>query len=181
MADMRYGQLPASFMILISSLLSTALALIAIIFPTLLNNKAPRRDTLQTWTCQWSNTSTFSGQQAPSQFGTMCQQTVPLPIPIPIPSLHRLPHLTNIPYQRFAFFTTLPIFLLQLLLAGTAAYSLFASRRVEATHDNSSLGMEKGELELGQYNRQSSFDTKRGSPKSTVTESARILPVKGQA
>jgi hypothetical protein len=80
--------------------------------------------------------------------------------------------------QRFAFFTATPIFLLQLCLVITAIYSLLASRRPSSS---GRVELEKShEHELGQYNRQSSLDTKGGSPKSTATETAQILPAKQQ-
>ncbi|OQO09755.1 hypothetical protein B0A48_05158 [Cryoendolithus antarcticus] len=153
--------MPASFTVLLSSVLSSILALVALIMPSLLNNKAPRRDTLQTWTCAWHDKSTFSGQQPPAQFSTLCHQT------------------------RFTTFTPIPLLLLQLLLLATAAYALFQSRRLTNARAHRTGG-ENGEmekpLELGDYHAQPSFDTKRtvnGSPKSGVSTSVGTVPAKG--
>nr|OQO19759.1 hypothetical protein B0A51_13252 [Rachicladosporium sp. CCFEE 5018] len=166
--------MPASFTVLLSSVLSSILALVALIMPSLLNNKAPRRDTLQTWTCSWYDKSTFSGQQPPAQFSTLCHQTVSV----------LLRHFA-FTQHRFTTFTPIPMLLLQLLLLATAAYALFQSRRLTNARAHRTGG-ESGEmekpLELGDYHAQPSFDTKRtvnGSPKSGVSTSVGTVPAKG--
>ncbi|KAK4973936.1 hypothetical protein LTR42_005926 [Elasticomyces elasticus] len=67
--------LPANIIVFAASLLSTICSLVAVIFPTLLNQHAPTRDTLQTWTCRWSNTSIDRGR-GPSGFDALCHETI---------------------------------------------------------------------------------------------------------
>ena len=67
------NQLPANVLVLGSSILSTIIAIIAMGFQAALNNSAPHRDTLQTWTCRWRN---VSGQGVPREFDTLCHETV---------------------------------------------------------------------------------------------------------
>ncbi|KAK5131447.1 hypothetical protein LTR08_000911 [Meristemomyces frigidus] len=144
--------LPANIIVLASALLSTICALIAVIFPAVINQHAPTRDTLQTWTCRWNRASTGQGQGPPSQFGMMCQET------------------------RFAFFTTIPVFLIQLLLLSLAIFAI-VSRRTSALRLGS--GTEKGQSqhELGEV-RHASLDAKsEGSPRSV--QDARSLGTKG--
>ncbi|TKA24525.1 hypothetical protein B0A50_06682 [Salinomyces thailandicus] len=100
--------LPANLVILTTTLLSTISALTAITFPAVLNSHAPRRDTLQSWTCRWTHHSSTSN--APAQFTTICQET------------------------RFAFYTTIPIFLLQLLLLSLALHAIVSNRRNGRAH-----------------------------------------------
>lgn len=69
-------QLPANVIVLITSLLSAMCSLSGIIFQSVINQHAPARDTLQTWTCRWSNASINQGQGPPARFATICQETV---------------------------------------------------------------------------------------------------------
>ncbi|RMX77179.1 hypothetical protein D0869_10073 [Hortaea werneckii] len=69
-------KLPTTLLLLASSSLSTICALVAIAFPATLNAHAPRRDTLRSWTCRWSNTLVTQGQGPPAQFDTLCKETV---------------------------------------------------------------------------------------------------------
>ncbi|KAI7542405.1 hypothetical protein KC331_g7999 [Hortaea werneckii] len=92
-------KLPTTLLLLAPSLLSTICALVAIAFPATLNAHAPRRDTLRSWTCRWSNTLITQGQGPPAQFDAICRET------------------------RFAFYTTIPLFLLQLLLLALAIFA----------------------------------------------------------
>ncbi|KAK0285047.1 hypothetical protein LTR35_005247 [Friedmanniomyces endolithicus] len=150
--------LPApTFIALASALLSTVCSLIAVVFPALLNTHAPRRDTLQTWTCRWSSTAFDSGAgragSGPTGFGTLCHET------------------------RFAFYTTIPVFLLQLLLLGAAVYTLVLGRRLLSQPKGSIFsGKEKvsgSQVELGQVGgRGQSFETSKtkGSPRSQMEE-----------
>ncbi|KAK3113615.1 hypothetical protein LTR53_008915 [Teratosphaeriaceae sp. CCFEE 6253] len=135
---------PANLVTLASSTLSTICSLIAVIFPTLLNQHAPTRDTLQTWTCRWSTHSFSGGRGGPSGFSTLCNET------------------------RFAFYTTIPVFILQLLLLGMAVHTLALGR-----HDShpSRLGSDteksQSQHELGTVQqRGQSFETKSESPAS---------------
>ncbi|KAK4545361.1 hypothetical protein LTR36_003541 [Oleoguttula mirabilis] len=151
-AALLVSALPANIIVLTSALLSTICALVALIFPTILNQHAPTTDTLQTWTCRWNSASISQGQGPPSQFGTICQES------------------------RFAFFTTIPVFIIQLLLLGTAVYAIACGRKHSARLGSD---VEKGgsQHELGQV-RQASLDTKsEGSPRSV--QDARSLATKG--
>ncbi|KAK0775640.1 hypothetical protein LTR38_015779 [Friedmanniomyces endolithicus] len=152
-------KLPApNFIALASALLSTVCSLIAVVFPALLNTHAPRRDTLQTWTCRWSSTAFDSGDgragSGPTGFGTLCHET------------------------RFAFYTTIPVFLLQLLLLGIAVYTLMTSGRLRSQPKGSIFsGKEKvsgSQVELGKVGggRGQSFETSKtkGSPLSQQEE-----------
>ncbi|KAK0860321.1 hypothetical protein LTS02_008546 [Friedmanniomyces endolithicus] len=160
--------LPApTFIALASALLSTVCSLIAVVFPALLNTHAPRRDTLQTWTCRWSSTAFDSGAgragSGPTGFGTLCHETST--------------RLTKAA-QRFAFYTTIPVFLLQLLLLGIAVYTLM-TRGWSRSQPKVSIfsGKEKvsgSQVELGQVGggRGQSFETSKtkGSPRSQMEE-----------
>ncbi|KAK1808354.1 hypothetical protein LTR12_017297 [Friedmanniomyces endolithicus] len=151
--------LPApTFIALASALLSTVCSLIAVVFPALLNTHAPRRDTLQTWTCRWSSTAFDNGAgragSGPTGFGTLCHET------------------------RFAFYTTIPVFLLQRLLLGIAVYTLMTSGRSRSQPKGSIFsGKEKvsgSQVELGKVGggRGQSFETSKtkGSPRSQMEE-----------
>ncbi|KAK3670998.1 hypothetical protein LTR78_009115 [Recurvomyces mirabilis] len=136
-------KLPANVIVLATSILSVVCSLIAIIFPTIVNGQAPGRDTLQTWTCRWSSTSINRGQGPPSGFDTICHET------------------------RFAFYTTIPVFILQLLLLFLALYTLATAR--SSTRERgvvSDVEKSQSQHELGEV-RNHSFDTKNsGSPQS---------------
>lgn len=54
--------------------LTAFLALFAIIFPAVVNNAAPGRDTMQTWTCRWSSSSL--SPDTPGNFGPLCRESV---------------------------------------------------------------------------------------------------------
>ncbi|KAK1813632.1 hypothetical protein LTR12_011977 [Friedmanniomyces endolithicus] len=122
--------LPApNFIALASALLGTVCSLIAVVFPALLNTHAPRRDTLQTWTCRWSSTAFDSGDgragSGPTGFGTLCHETVRyVPFSSSCSSVGDVVHGLTKVAQRFALYTTIPVFLLQLLLLGIAVYTL---------------------------------------------------------
>lgn len=67
--------------------------------------------------------------------------------------------------QRFAFYTTIPVFIIQLLLVSTAVYAV-ASSRSNAARLGSDTEKGQSQHELGQV-RQASLDTKSdGSPRS---------------
>ncbi|KAK5128882.1 hypothetical protein LTR85_000215 [Meristemomyces frigidus] len=151
-AGLLVSSLPANIIVLTSALLSTVCALVAVIFPTILNQHAPTKDTLQTWTCRWNSASITQGQGPPSEFGTLCQET------------------------RFAFYTSVPLFMLQLLLLGMAVYAITSGRRTAARLGSDA---EKGtsQHELGQV-RQASLDTKSGSSPGSVQD-AHSLGTKG--
>ncbi|RMY68822.1 hypothetical protein D0863_06869 [Hortaea werneckii] len=145
-------KLPTALLLFISSSLSTICALVAIAFPATLNAHAPRRDTLRSWTCRWSNTLITQGSGPPAQFETICRETVRITLPVSLSSLHLFIHFEDrqkeknkkeekeydprkkkqttltkptltTSKQRFAFYTTIPLFLLQLLLLLLAFFS----------------------------------------------------------
>jgi hypothetical protein len=60
-------------------LVSTCLALPAATLPMVLNSRAPGRDTLQSWTCGWVETS---DEGMPGDFGRVCGESVSL-LPFP--------------------------------------------------------------------------------------------------
>lgn len=157
-------QLPANILVLLSAALSTGCSLLAIILPAVVNQKAPTRDTLQTWTCRWSSMDLISqGRNSPEAFGTICHETVGPPRP-----LLRLTSLTA--SQRFAYFTTIPVFIVQLLLLAVAFYVVALGARRSGHGDVERLGSsaEKGQImhELRERNGVS-FDTKAShSPES---------------
>ncbi|KAF2764062.1 hypothetical protein EJ03DRAFT_42111 [Teratosphaeria nubilosa] len=133
--------LPRNVVVLFASLLSLACSIIAIAFTTVINQQAPTRDTLQTWTCRWNRVD-ISGIHGPSGFGAICHET------------------------RFAFFTTIPVFLIQLLLVSSGVYAII----VDCTKGPARLG---SDAEKGQSQHElaivhnGSFDTKSaGSPVS---------------
>ncbi|KAI6800982.1 hypothetical protein KC361_g2035 [Hortaea werneckii] len=136
-------KLPTTFLLLISSSLSTICALVAIAFPATLNAHAPRRDTLRSWTCRWSNTLITQGSGPPAQFDSICRDT------------------------RFAFYTTIPLFLLQLLLFGLAIISrMHGYDRAKSLHAANTAEKGQSQHELNAV-RQLSLETKSdGSPES---------------
>ncbi|CAK3802396.1 hypothetical protein MYCFIDRAFT_210300 [Lecanosticta acicola] len=138
--------LPANALILLSTTLSTLLSLIALIFSSVLNTRHPAdRATLQSWTCTWHS---IPNQNVPRQYDTLCHET------------------------RFAFYTTIPSFLLQLLLLSLATTTLFSSRR---QHSNIRLDEEKDHHELASR-RPQSFDTK--ATEASLPESMRVVAPK---
>lgn len=139
--------LPANLIVLASSSLSTVISILAVSFSAVLNNRGPR-DTLQSWTCRWRD---LSEQGVPRQFDTLCHET------------------------RFAFYTTIPVLILQLILLALALYAIATSGASSQSRQGRRLDEEKlHEHELSQV-RQQSFDTKteasvrsggRGTPDS---------------
>ncbi|KAK3725561.1 hypothetical protein LTR37_000531 [Vermiconidia calcicola] len=69
------GSMPANAIVPASALLSTIVGVIAIAFPSVLNARAPTKDTLKTWTCRWSNIIA-TGEGPPMQFLSLCHKTV---------------------------------------------------------------------------------------------------------
>ncbi|CZT23770.1 uncharacterized protein RCC_09484 [Ramularia collo-cygni] len=118
--------LPANLIIFTTTILSTTISIIGLAFSSYLNNSSSKA-TLQSWTCSWRD---VSNENVPRQFDTLCHET------------------------RFAFYTTIPSFLIQLSLLGLAIYAVIAG--------TSSRGMrmdEEKDHELRSV-RQESFDTK---------------------
>lgn len=70
------SQLPANGIVLVSSLLSTLVAIVSVALPATLNDRAPGTDTLKTWTCRWSHTYITVGSPAPIAFQDLCVNTV---------------------------------------------------------------------------------------------------------
>lgn len=147
-------KLPANKIIILAcSAGSSIVSFIALTFSAVLNNNnnnnnngggdGGARDTLQTWTCRWRH---ITGEGVPRQFDTLCHETVSFS---KLLSSSHQPHQltkstdkTNI--QRFAFYTTIPTFLLQLLLLSLAVQALRATRREAATRRSGLVGDEKG-------------------------------------
>ncbi|TKA69343.1 hypothetical protein B0A55_08158 [Friedmanniomyces simplex] len=151
--------LPANLLILASSLLSTVCSLTAVIFPTLLNQHAPGRDTLQTWTCRWNRTTLDRGR-GPSGFRTLCHET------------------------RFATYTTIPVLLLQLLLLGMAAHTLLTiGGRGARNHPPQRLASDTekstSQHELGRVRGQS-FDTTGKSESSPRSQQEALMEGAGK-
>ncbi|KJY01465.1 hypothetical protein TI39_contig290g00026 [Zymoseptoria brevis] len=128
------------------------LSLLALSYSSILQNNTGR-DTLQTWTCTWKD---IPNQSVPEQFETMCEET------------------------RFAFYATIPSFILQLLLLGLAVYGLFAARRASSGASSGGFGAKK-EHELGGMagqGRQDSWDEEerkeRGSSELDGRERVRM-------
>ncbi|KAF7194440.1 hypothetical protein HII31_04245 [Pseudocercospora fuligena] len=135
--------LPANLLVFASSLLSTILAIIAMSFSAALNNGS-ESDTLQTWTCMWRD---VADENVPRQFDTLCHET------------------------RFAFYTTIPSLILQLMLLALALYAIaFGSNTKRGVR----LDEEKDHHELTSNIRQHSLDTKSESPRSQP-DSLRIM------
>jgi len=79
------------------------------------------------------------GQGPPARFATICQET------------------------RFAFYTTIPVYFIQLGLLPTAVYNI-SSIRTTTTRLGSDAEKGQSQHELGQF-RQVSFETKSESPR----------------
>lgn len=114
--------------------------MIALAFQATLNHQSPRRDTLQTWTCKWKN---VPGEGVPRSFDTLCHET------------------------RFAFYTTIPSVLIQLLLLALASYALTENSATTVAHKRRwVIRLNEGEEEKGkahelvEQRHQQSFDTK---------------------
>ncbi|KAK5166665.1 uncharacterized protein LTR77_008209 [Saxophila tyrrhenica] len=142
-ADIRL-QLPANGIVVVSSFLSTIVMMIALIFTTVLNWRAPHRDTLKTWTCRWSNVPrSLYSLGPPEQFHDLCQKT------------------------RFAYFSLIPLFILQVALLGLGIWALFSKRPQRSGHRELEKG---GDYPLSNVQRQNvSFETKSASPQSYQT------------
>lgn len=150
---------------MLSSLLGAICSAIALIFTAVLNHRSPTTDTMQTWTCRWSNSSVSRGDGAPDSFNTLCNQTVSLYM------LSTICWLTG--SQRFAFYTTIPLFILQAILL-TLAFLVMSGSRSKRHSTRLYDEPEKGVHELGDF-RSVSFETKsEGSPK-TANDRVKIL------
>lgn len=77
-ADDICRQLPANLIVLASSLLSTIVSLIAIIFSSVVNNRSgfSSKDTLQSWTCRWRSLHNAGLEAVPQDYDTLCHETV---------------------------------------------------------------------------------------------------------
>ncbi|KXT14125.1 hypothetical protein AC579_85 [Pseudocercospora musae] len=137
--------LPANLLVFASSLLSTILAIIAVAFPATVNNGS-ESDTLQTWTCMWRH---VEDENVPRQFDTLCHET------------------------RFAFYTTIPSLMLQLMLLALAVYVIaFASKTKRGVRLDEEE--EKDHHELTSNIHRHSVDIKSESPRSQP-DSLRII------
>ncbi|EMC92048.1 hypothetical protein BAUCODRAFT_115337 [Baudoinia panamericana UAMH 10762] len=129
-------RLPANLIVLLCSTLGTACSLVAIIFPTILRYHAPGRDTLQTWACRWNGSN-----GSPAMFSSICSET------------------------RFAFYTTIPVFVIQLLLLSMGLYVLVTGGRGQISKAMIDGEKDQSLHELRQV-RGHSFETKSESPQS---------------
>ncbi|CAK1362481.1 unnamed protein product [Cercospora beticola] len=144
--------LPANALVLGSSTLSTIISLIGLAFPAALNAASPSRATLQTWTCNWSR---IPNQGVPDSFNTLCHET------------------------RFAFYTTIPTFLLQLLLLGTAIFALSNKNANSAQKRRSLMRLDEeknGDFEMRCQSQKGSFDTKN-SESTPKKDRVRVVEV----
>ncbi|WPH03348.1 Hypothetical protein R9X50_00622600 [Acrodontium crateriforme] len=133
---------PANIIVVLASFLGTICSATALIFTAVLNHRSPMTDTIQTWTCRW--TTSLSRDGAPDNFNTLCNET------------------------RFAFYTMIPLFVLQAILL-TLAFGVMTGSRAESKAARLYDEPEKGVHELGSI-RNASFDTKsEGSPKTAKT------------
>jgi len=138
-------QVPANIIALAMSLFSTAVSIIVVAFPAVLNYRTGVEDTLQTWTCQWSITPVSQGQGPPEIFDSICQET------------------------RYAFWATVPICILQLMLLGVAVFVFVRSAGGERTTTRGWRYDEEKNLSQHELKdvRQVSFETKSESRPST--------------
>ncbi len=116
-----FEQLPANGLVVVSALLSTLVGIVSIAFPTVIDSRAPHKDTLKTYTCRWADYhEVLRGYGPPKEFDTLCAKTV-------CPSsqfLLKISLLTTL-VQSFAYWTTIPVFVLQVLLLCLGIYALF--------------------------------------------------------
>lgn len=143
------SSLPANLIVLASSLLSTIVSLIAIIFSSVVNNRSgfSSKDTLQSWTCRWRSLHNAGLEAVPQDYDTLCHET------------------------RFAFYTTIPSFIIQLLLLSVALYAIIAGKKTRGVKID-----EEKDHELGRVHHQS-LETKTDSPRS-MPDSMRIMGTK---
>ena len=75
-----------SLLLFATTLPSAILTLVTIILTASLNRNEPVTDTIQTWTCRWSDYAKAHGgfgssqNDVPSDFGTICSQSVSFPL-----------------------------------------------------------------------------------------------------
>lgn len=70
-------QLPANGLVVGSALLSTIISILSVVFTTILNWRAPHKDTLKTWTCRWTYVPKhLNSLGPPDMFNGLCQKTV---------------------------------------------------------------------------------------------------------
>ncbi|EME47370.1 hypothetical protein DOTSEDRAFT_69341 [Dothistroma septosporum NZE10] len=143
------SSLPANLIVLASSVLSTLISLIAIIFSSVVNNRTglSSKDTIQSWTCRWRSLHNAGSQGVPRDYDTLCHET------------------------RFAYYTTIPSFIIQLLLLCLALYAVMAVKKTRGVRID-----EEKDHELDQVRHQS-FETKTESRRS-AQDSMRIIGTK---
>ncbi|KAM3422585.1 hypothetical protein BST61_g77 [Cercospora zeina] len=150
-AAMFIPNLPTNALVLLSTLLSTILSLIALAFPASLNtssspSSSSQKATLQSYVCNWRK---IPHQGVPDSFDAMCHET------------------------RLAFYTTIPLFALQLLLLSIAFYALTTRGANEAMKRRRSVmrldeeekhgsGQQDYEMASSQQQQRSGGDQKRG-------------------
>ncbi|PSK51790.1 hypothetical protein B9Z65_3057 [Elsinoe australis] len=101
--------------IFVSAFLSAIAAGVAVIYPAVLNQQSPTRDTMQSWTCTWSSTTDAVSAGIPANFPSLCLQ------------------------NKLAFYAAVPILILQLTVLGLAMFSMKKnSPQVEALRSKSS-------------------------------------------
>ncbi|PNS15170.1 hypothetical protein CAC42_8171 [Sphaceloma murrayae] len=101
--------------IFVSAFLAAIAAGVAVIYPAVLNQQSPMRDTMQSWTCKWSSTTDSVSAGVPSNFPSLCMQ------------------------NRLAFYAGVPILVLQMTVLGVAMFSMKKqSPQVEAMRSKTS-------------------------------------------
>ncbi|KAF2209158.1 hypothetical protein CERZMDRAFT_100675 [Cercospora zeae-maydis SCOH1-5] len=178
-AAMFIPKLPTNALILLSTLLSSILSLIALVFPASLHSHSTStstsasasasypKATLQTYTCSWRH---IPHQGVPGSFDSLCHET------------------------RLAFYTTIPLLILQLALLGTAVYAFTTTRsaneakRLDDKDDDSSSSSREHDMEkngsgsgMGEYEMsQRDGGRNAATAASQKTEKVRVVEVVGK-
>ncbi|KAF4550763.1 Hypothetical protein D9617_16g015530 [Elsinoe fawcettii] len=101
--------------IFVSSFLAAIAAGVAVIYPAVLNQQSPTRDTMQSWTCAYSFTTESVSAGMPPNFPSLCIQ------------------------NKLAFYAAVPILILQITVLGLGMFSLKKnSAQAEALRSKSS-------------------------------------------
>lgn len=150
-------------MVVGSALLSTIVSIIAIVFTTVLTYRAPYKDTLKSYTCRWNGRYITEGEFVPEDFGSLCHQTVSL-----LPAAPHSHPLTST--KRFAYYTTIPVLVIQFALLGLGIFALFSRQPSHRRHHD--LEKSQGHQLRNVSHGRRSYDTKS---ERSYQDSARIL------
>ncbi|KAF2148342.1 hypothetical protein K461DRAFT_297768 [Myriangium duriaei CBS 260.36] len=120
---------------LIAATLATIAAAVELIYPAVLNQRAPATDTMQTWTCRWSDSVTPVSAGFPNDFPAICRQS------------------------KFVSYGAVPLFVLQMVVLGVSIWALTKEEQDRKESEKQMEGDDGSERFESWSHAKSSFST----------------------